>query len=100
MHEQSTKWKKDESSVIKEIVGKWLFFLYAIFYACFIIINVLSPGFMSIDIGGLNMAIIFGFGLIVFAMILAFAYNHISTRTEELFSKNTDEETEGGGSDT
>lgn len=87
MHGESTNWAKDESSVIKELVGRWLFFLYAVFYAGFIIINVASPGFMGIDIGGLNMAIAFGFGLIILAMILAFAYNHISTRSELLFNE-------------
>lgn len=87
MHDESTKWAKDESSVIKELVGKWLFFLYAIFYAGFIVINVANPSFMSINIGGLNMAIAFGFGLIILAMLLAFAYNHISTRAELLFSE-------------
>lgn len=87
MHEETTQWAKDESSVIKELVGKWLFGLYAIFYAGFIIINIANPSFMGIDIGGFNMAIAFGFGLIVLAMLLAFAYNHIGTRSELLFTE-------------
>ena len=86
MHEETTKWAKDKSSVIKEVVGKWLFFLYAVFYFSFIVINVVSPDFMGINIGGINMAIAFGFGLILLAMLLAFAYNHISTRAETLFA--------------
>jgi uncharacterized membrane protein (DUF485 family) len=87
MHGESTKWGKDDSSVIKELVGRWLFLLYAVFYAGFIVINIVSPGFMGIDIGGLNMAIAFGFGLIVLAMLLAFAYNHISTKSEQVFAE-------------
>ncbi len=94
MNDEPTKWVKDKSSVIKEIVGKWLFFLYAVFYVCFIVINIVSPGFMGIEIGGLNMAIAYGFGLILLAMLLAFAYNHISTRAEILFTELEEQKTE------
>jgi hypothetical protein len=47
---------------------------------------------MSVDVGSLNMAIVYGFGLIIFAMLLAFAFNHVSSHAEELL--NTDEEEE------
>lgn len=87
MHEESVKWEKDEASVIKELVGKWLFFLYAIFYASFIFITISNPDFMRIDVGSINMAIAFGFGLIILAMLLAVAYNNISTRAEMLFAE-------------
>jgi uncharacterized membrane protein (DUF485 family) len=96
MHGPPTQWKKDSAATIKELLGKWLFFMYAIVYAGFILINVFSPAFMGIDIGGLNMAIVYGFGLILFAMLLAFAYNHISTRAEQLFSKEDDNDEKGG----
>ena len=96
MHGPPSEWKKDNSATIKELVGKWFFFLYALVYAGFILINVFSPGFMGIDVGGLNIAIIYGFGLIIFAMLLAFAYNHISTRAEQLFKKDEDTDKEGG----
>jgi hypothetical protein len=38
---------------------------------------------MASDIGGSNLAIIYGFGLIVFALMLAFVYNAICTAAEE-----------------
>ena len=88
MHGPHVEWKRDSSTVIKELVGKWLFVLYAIVYFGFILINVFSPQFMGIGIGSMNMAIIFGFGLILFAMLLAFAYNHISTRAELIINEN------------
>lgn len=91
MHGPSTEWKKDNSSSIKELLGKWLFLLYAIVYGGFILINVTSPSFMGIDIGDINVAIAYGFGLIIFAMILSFAYNHISTRAEELLNKEEEQ---------
>lgn len=95
MHGPPTEWKKDKSATIKELLGKWLFLMYTIVYAGFIIINIVSPRLMGIDIGGFNMAIVYGFGLIIIAILLAFAYNHISTRAEQLFSKEDEEKKEG-----
>ena len=86
MHKESSEWKKDNASSLKELLGKWLFFLYAIVYFGFIIINVMSPKFMGVDLGSYNIAIVYGFGLILFAMILAFIYNHVCTHAEELLN--------------
>ncbi|OGF49504.1 MAG: hypothetical protein A2231_02290 [Candidatus Firestonebacteria bacterium RIFOXYA2_FULL_40_8] len=83
-HGPATEWKKDKSSSLKELLGKWMFLLYTLVYAGFIFINVFSPEFMGIDVGSLNVAIVYGFGLIVFAIFLAFAYNHVGTHAEEL----------------
>lgn len=88
MHGPSSEWKKDKSSSIKELLGKWLFILYAIVYGGFIVINVVSPKFMGIEVGSLNVAIVYGFLLIVFAMLLAFAYNHVCSHAEEVLNKD------------
>jgi uncharacterized membrane protein (DUF485 family) len=95
MHGPAQEWKKDNAVSLKELLGKWLFFIYTIIYAGFIIINVVSPKFMAVDVGRLNMAIVYGFGLIIFAMLLAFAFNHVSTHAEELLNPQ-DENEEGG----
>ena len=95
MHGPSSDWKKDNSSSVKELLGKWLFLLYAIVYGGFIVINVVSPKFMGIEVGSLNVAIVYGLLLIVFAMLLAFAYNHVSTHAEDIMNKDKEsEETE------
>lgn len=97
MHGPATQWKKDNASSIKELLGKWLFLLYAIVYSGFILINVTSPDFMGIYVGDINVAIVYGFGLIIFAMILAFAYNHVSTHAEEILNnEHGREELEAG----
>lgn len=88
MHGPAKEWGKDSASTIKELLGIWLFFLYCIVYVGFILINVISPKFMSIDVGSLNVAIMYGLGLIVFAMILALAYNHVSTHAEKLLNED------------
>ena len=94
MHGPSSEWKKDNSISIKVIIGKWFFVLYSIVYIGFILINVASPKFMSIDIGSLNLAIVYGFGLILFAILLAFAYNHISTHAESVMNQEPANELE------
>lgn len=92
MHGPSSDWKKDNSSSVKELLGKWLFLLYAIVYGGFIVINVVSPKFMGIEVGSLNVAIVYGFLLIVFAMLLAFAYNHVCTHAEDVMNKDKESE--------
>jgi hypothetical protein len=84
MHHSEVKWGNDPAASLKILLGKWFFLIYSLVYGGFIIINVLSPSFMGIDVGSLNVAIVYGFGLIIFAMLLALAYNHISTLAEEL----------------
>ncbi|MBK7959908.1 MAG: DUF485 domain-containing protein [Bdellovibrionales bacterium] len=60
-----------------------MFVLYSTFYVEFIAINVVSPKIMGSNIGGLNLAVIYGMGLIVFALMLALVYNAICTAAEE-----------------
>lgn len=43
----------------------------------------MNPKLMGMDIGSLNLAIIFGFGLIAFALILALVYNALCGWAEE-----------------
>jgi hypothetical protein len=84
MHHSETKWADDPSGTLKILLGKWFFFIYSIVYAGFVVINVLSPEFMGVDVGSFNVAIVYGFGLIILALLLALAYNHICTLAEEL----------------
>jgi uncharacterized membrane protein (DUF485 family) len=68
-------------------MGIWMFILYAVIYGGFVLINTFKPGLMGSDIGGSNLAIVYGFGLIVFALMLAFVYNAICSAAEEEFNK-------------
>ncbi len=82
-HGPSSDWGQDKAAAFKTRVGIWMFVLYAIIYAGFVLINTFSPHLMGSDIGGLNLAIVYGFGLIIFALMLAFVYNAICTAAEE-----------------
>lgn len=56
-------------------IGLFLFFLYLFFYGGFVLISAFSPGTMAtMPIPGINLAIVYGFGLIVAAFVLALVY--------------------------
>jgi uncharacterized membrane protein (DUF485 family) len=82
-HGPASDWSKDKAANFKTRIGIWMFILYAIIYASFIVVNTFNPKIMGSDIGGSNLAIIYGMGLIIFALMLAFVYNAICTAAEE-----------------
>jgi uncharacterized membrane protein (DUF485 family) len=55
-------------------LGMWLFLLYASFYGGFVLISTFRPAWMQQIIAGVNLAVWYGFGLIVFALVLALVY--------------------------
>ena len=93
-HGPTTKWDKDKSIPHKIKLGLWMFFSYLIFYGGFIILNVVNPKLMGIDIGSLNLAIVYGFSLIIVALILALVYNHLANRLERKFKDKETQEKE------
>ncbi len=94
-HGPATEWGEDKASGYKQCLGLWMFAVYSIVYAAFVIINSIYPKLMGKSIGGLNLAVIYGIGLIVVALILAVIYNALSTRAERRFNNpNTDTEEE------
>jgi hypothetical protein len=58
----------------------------------FILISVISPQTMATNIGPLNLAIVYGFGLIIFAILQAILYNYLCSRKE----KGDDTSSNGG----
>lgn len=90
-HGPVTDWSKDRASAFKTRIGIWMFILYGIVYLGFVLINSFNPGLMGSDIGGLNLAVVYGFGLIIFALMLAFVYNAICSAAEEELNDPEDE---------
>lgn len=82
-HGPATEWKEDKSSKKKARLGIVMVTIYTMVYGSFVAINVTNPKLMKIDIGSLNLAIVYGFGLIVLALVQAAIYNHYCTRLEE-----------------
>ena len=52
-----------------------MFFLYVTSYGMFTIAGTLMKGLLGIRVGGLNLAIVSGMGIIIGAIIIALAYN-------------------------
>ncbi|MBU1020969.1 MAG: DUF485 domain-containing protein [Firmicutes bacterium] len=81
-HGPITEWKEDGSSEYKTKLGVIMFLLYVIVYIGFILLNTLDPKLMGIDVLKVNLAIVYGIGLIVYALILAIIYNFLCTKKE------------------
>ena len=92
-HGPAVQYGPDNAAGFKTKLGLILFFFYAFVYGVFVFINTVNPVMMEQEIfAGLNLAIVYGFGLILFAVILGVIYNYVCTRKE--LELNTDKEGE------
>jgi uncharacterized membrane protein (DUF485 family) len=82
-HGPATKWKEDKSEGFKTKLGLWMVALFIVIYLAFILICVISPQTMANDVGGINVAVTYGFLIIVIAIIQALIYNVICSRREK-----------------
>lgn len=88
IHEPAVTIGKDNAAAKKAKLGVILFFVYTIIYAGFVLIGLTRPELMGLElIGGQNIAIIYGFGLIVLAIVMGFIYNFFCTRMENRMNK-------------
>jgi len=72
----------------KTKLGVILFFVYLIIYAGFVAIGVADYTLMGkIVLGGQNLAVVYGIGLIIFAILLGLYYNWQCTKYENLMNK-------------
>ena len=76
LHEPAAQSGPDASAEYKMRLGVVMFFIYGAVYAAFVAINLLRPLWMEKTVlFGLNLAVVYGFGLIAFALVLALIYN-------------------------
>jgi uncharacterized membrane protein (DUF485 family) len=65
------------------LLGIRMFIFYALFYAGFVLINLIFPDWMGIIVFmGLNLAVVYGFLLIIVALIEALIYNYMCHKKE------------------
>ena len=82
-HGPAVEWSEDRSESYKKRVGFFFFLAYAIVYAGFIVINTIWPRTMEARVlFGLNLAVCYGFGLILLAIIAGLIYNLLCGRKE------------------
>lgn len=85
LHEPNTPAQEsDPSSEKKARLGIIFFFIYLFFYGGFVTIGVVNYELLATDtFGGLNLATLYGLGLIVFAVLLGILYNYFCSRYED-----------------
>ena len=93
MHEPAAKTGKDPAFAYKRHLGVVMFAVYGAIYAGFVALNLIRPALMErILFSGLNLAVVYGFGLIVFALVLALVYNAACGKREAAPSGQAGEE--------
>ena len=88
LHEPTAKIEIDNAAAKKSKLGVILFIVYTLIYSGFVIIGLTKPELMGLElIGEQNIAIIYGFGLIVLAIVMGFIYNYFCTKMENKMNK-------------
>jgi uncharacterized membrane protein (DUF485 family) len=79
---------EDASAGYKTRLGLILFAIYGLFYAGFVLINTFAPSAMGqVVFAGLNLAVTYGLGLIVLAIVMGLIYHVMCVRAEDRMNK-------------
>ena len=79
----------DNAAEKKAKLGIILFFVYTFIYAGFVAIGLTKPELLGVEVlSGQNLAIVYGFGLIILAIVMGFIYNFMCSRLEDKMNKN------------
>lgn len=88
MHVNNATEEKEIVTLQKSKLGVRLFFIYLICYAGFVILGVFKYELLATTVfAGLNLAVVYGMGLIIFAVILGIIYNYYCTKYEDKAEK-------------
>jgi len=88
LHEPATPVGKDPAGPYKMRLGLWMFGVYCLFYASFVAINLLNPLAMGMIVFlGLNLATVYGFALIIVALVEALIYDALCRKKEAEFAQ-------------
>jgi uncharacterized membrane protein (DUF485 family) len=92
LHEPAAQSGHDPAAPFKSKLGLWMFAFYFIFYAAFVAINLWKPSWMALKVLlGMNLATVYGFLLIIGALVQAVIYNHICHAKEIALAKKSPE---------
>ena len=97
LHGPAQESAPDPASNYKSRLGVRMFLIYCVVYAGFVLTNVLTEGraMQAIVAAGLNLAVVYGMGLIILALVMAVIYNALCTAKEKELADKADEG-EGG----
>jgi uncharacterized membrane protein (DUF485 family) len=83
IHEPAAPVGKDPAFAYKRRLGVIMFIIYGVIYAGFVVVNLVVPSHMGDNVvAGLDVAVVYGFALIVLALVLALIYNWACGRKE------------------
>lgn len=84
LHEPAnTDQSPDPAAGYKARLGLMLFMVYALLYGGFVAINLTLPALMEVSVvWGINLAVVYGFGLIITALALALVYDALCRSRE------------------
>ena len=86
---------KDLAVAYKTRLGVWMFVVYAGVYACFVALNLIDPSLMELPVLlGLNLAVVYGLGLIVVALVMAVIYNRMCLVEEKRLEQRSHDKQE------
>ncbi|MBN1835563.1 MAG: DUF485 domain-containing protein [Spirochaetales bacterium] len=92
LHHHVGSAEPDPAFAYKKRLGARLFLVYAAVYAGFVLVNLISPRAMALVLfAGLDLAVVYGFGLILFALALALLYSALCSRRETALSQQEKE---------
>jgi len=92
LHEPASTGGKDPAAEYKTRLGVWMFVCYCLFYASFVYLNLARPLSMEITVfAGLNLATVFGFTLIIVALLQALVYDALCRAQEAKLAGPDDE---------
>ena len=82
-HEPSVPEEKDNASDWKAKLGIKLFWLYFLIYMGFVALAVFATETLKTPVlAGVNLAIVYGMALILFAILLGLTYNYFCSKKE------------------
>ena len=87
-HEPATELGRDLSIPKKTRLGVILFLVYLAIYAGFVVIGTLYTEVLGVRVfANLNLAVVYGMGLIILAAVMGLFYNHFCTKYEKQMNR-------------
>lgn len=84
LHKPVVELGVDNAAKKKARLGVRFFFIYLFFYAGFVAIGVFNYELLATPVvAGLNLAVFYGMGLILFAVLLGILYNFLCSKYED-----------------
>ncbi len=92
LHEPAAQSGHDPSASYKARLGVWMFICYCLFYISFVVINLSRPLWMEVKVLlGMNLATVYGFALIIVALVQAVIYDALCRAHERRLGPETQE---------